>query len=109
MEAAVADLLAVIQDDLYVAAAGKVQPDEVAQQMGVGLRHIIAVVGREVRSNALFYFLLGGLHALAVGDLQPPSQDVAQQAIGFALGLRMGAALEEVEAFAKGGSARVQR
>ena len=73
----------------------EVEPDQVAQQMGVGLRHVVAVVGLEQRRDA------GSILCLATSMLslsaisQPPGEDVAQQAIGLALRLRVGAALED--------------
>ena len=84
--------LGVVLDAADVAAVAEVEADQVAQQVGVGLGHVRAVVGRTAARCPASIFRLGGLDAVAVGDLQPPGEDVAQQAVGLALGLRGGAA-----------------
>ena len=99
VKAAAANLPAVGQDRPDVAAGLKVQPDQVAEQMRMGLRQLGAVVGLEQRRNALFELALGQLHRVGVVDLEAPREDVAQQAVGLALRLRRRTAAKHAERF----------
>ena len=73
----------------------EIQPDQVAEQMGVGLRELGAVVGVEQGRDTGLGLALGVFHAVAIGDAQLPDENVAQQAIGLAQGLRGGAAAQD--------------
>ena len=97
MKGSVADLPAVLGNAFDVRAVGEFEPDQMAQQMGVRLCHLLAVLRREQRYQTLLEFLSCQLYAVAVGNLQAPGQDVAQQPIRLALRERVGAPLEEVE------------
>ena len=75
-------------------AVAEVQADQVAQQVGVGLGQLGAVVVHEERRDAVLDLGLRHLDAVGVGDLQPPGQHVAQQAERLVLRPRVGAAVE---------------
>jgi hypothetical protein len=83
MEDAIADLLAVVADALDVLAVTEVQPDEMAKRMGVGLCQVLAILGLEQRRHVLFDLLLGDRHAVIIGNLQSPGEDVAQRSPSF--------------------------
>ena len=97
MEGAVADLLGVVEDTLDVAAVAPLDADQVAEQMGMAFGQVGAVVVQEQRHDALLHLPARGLDAVVVGDLQVPGEDVAQESVGLALGLRSGAAAEDGE------------
>ena len=71
VECAVADLPGIVPDAPDVAALAKVDPDQMAQQMGLGLRHVGAVVGRKQWRDAGFDLASGRVDAVALADLQP--------------------------------------
>ena len=102
VERAVADLAGVAADAAQVAAVAEVEPDQVAEQVGVRLRHLGAFVGFEQRRDAGFDLAFRDGDAVAVADLQAPREDVAQQPIGLVARQRIGAALEDAERLGPG-------
>ena len=102
VEGAVADLPGVVLDATDVAAVAEVQTDQVAQQVGVRLGHVGALDSPEQRNEPVVNLPFGGVDAVAVADLQPSGDDVAQQAVGLVLGQRVGTALEDVERLGPG-------
>ena len=97
VEAAGADLARVVEDALDMPAVAEIQADQLAQQVSVRLRQVGPVVGDEKGCHAVLELVLRLAHAVAVDDVQPPCQHVAQQAERAALGLRIGPALEQRE------------
>lgn len=91
-----ADLLRIVEDAAQVRTLAEVEADQVAEQVGVGLRQVGPVLLDEQRRDALLDLGLRDLDAVGVRDLQPPREDVAQQAERLVLGARVGAAVEAV-------------
>jgi hypothetical protein len=83
-------------------AVAEVEPDQVAEQVSVGLCEFGAVVDHEEGHDAGHGLALRIVHAVAVGDAQLPGERVAQQAEGLAGGLRGRTAAQDAHAAARG-------
>ena len=100
VEGAVADLARVVAYAGNMRAVVKIQSDQVAQQVGVGLGELRTVVGHEEGRDASLELALRVVHPVAVGDAQLPGERVAQQAEGLARGVGRGAATQDAHACA---------
>ena len=99
VEGAAAQLPAVALDAGDVRALCKVEPDQVAEQVdGCVGRRVVRGSRVAQRCHAALEAVLGFIHAVAITDLEAPGQHVAQQAVRLVARLRVGAALEQLEA-----------
>ena len=86
VEGAVAQLFGVVEQAAHVRAGRKVEPDQVAEHMGLRF-----TVVPEQRGDAVDELAARGVGVVAVGNLQPPRQHVAQQAVRLLFVERLGA------------------
>ena len=90
-------------------AVGKIDADQVAQQVRVRLRQCGPIVGHEKWRDAVFHLLARDGRAVGFVDQQLPRQHVAQQAVGLALRLRVGPAAKVVASRGPAGGPLAQR
>ena len=97
MEAATTDLSALVADVANVRAVAEVQADQLPEQMGMGPGRLGALVG-EQRRHAPLDLRPGALQAVVVAEAERPGDDLAQQSVGLALGLRSRPAVQDLPA-----------
>ncbi len=94
VECAIADLPGILADAPDMRALAKVDPDQMAQQMGLRLRHVGAIAGCQQWCDAGFDLVSGRVDVVTFADMQATGHDVAQEAIGLIWRQRIGAAME---------------
>jgi hypothetical protein len=82
---------------LDVAAFTKVDPDQMAEQTRLCLRHVGTVPGGQQWCDAVFDLVSGGVYVVAFADLKPAGNNIAQQSIGLVRRQRIGASVHHAD------------